>query len=122
MEIELEILKEITKEYFDVGDEEIFSENYADFMHCYQEIKNCPCVSSADEQSLINCLYLIADAIATNAFLRKYEPHNYEEKEKSLQYIISDSLYRIYDENSYASLDGEYIEHKRLILKQETNN
>ena len=49
-------------------------------------------------------------------FLDRWEFDNYEEKYKPMDYIISDSLYRIYDDDSINSLSSEYRKQKKLGL------
>ena len=120
MEIELETLKQIVVEYFDIGDEEKLKNNWNDVMYCYEKIRYCPCVMAKDTGSLIDCLYLIASDIASDDFFKITEDsygnkfYNYEEKHKSLDYMVSDALYRIYDEYSIPNLAEEYIFAKRL--------
>ena len=120
MEVELEILKEIAAEYFDIGNEEKLNNNWNDFMYCYEKIRNCPCVMAKDTGSLIDCLYLIASDIASDDFFKTTEDqygnkfYNYADKHKSLDYMISDALYRIYDEYSIPSLSEKYIKSRML--------
>lgn len=121
MEIGLNKLKEIAIEYFDIGDEEKLRNNWNDFMYCYEKVKNCPCVMAKDTGSLIDCLYLIASDIASDDFFKTTKDlygnkfYNYEEKHKSLDYMISDALYRIYDEYAIPNLSEQYRYAKRLV-------
>ena len=120
MEIEINKLKEIAVEYFDVGDEEKLKNDWIDFMYCYHRMRNCPCVEARDIGSLIDSLYLVASDIASNDFFKTTEDrfgnkfYNYEEKYKSLDYIVDDALYRIYEENAIPSLSEQYVYVKRL--------
>ena len=103
MEIELETLKEIAAEYFDIGDEKKFNDNWEEFMYCYEIIRNHPYVMKKYDINLIDCLYFVASDIASNDFFKtttdcygnKFD--NYTEKSKSLDTIIGDALYRGYD-------------------------
>lgn len=127
MEIELNKLKEIAVEYFDIDEEEKLQNDWKEFMYCYDIIKNCPCVKAKDTESLIDCLYLVASDIASNDFFRTTKDnygnkfYNYLEKHKSQEYIISDALYRIYDEEAISNLSNEYRNLKKLKVKQESN-
>ena len=122
MDIELEKLQKIAIEYFDIGDQNILVDNYKKLVFAYQKIKNLPCVTAYDEESLIRCLYLIAFDIARNEFFKTTVDNfgntfdNYKEKVKPMDYIISDSLYRIYGDDSIISLSSEYREQKKLVL------
>ena len=103
MEIEQNILKEIAIEYFDIGDEEKFNNDWKNFIYCYERMRNCPCVKAKDLYSFIDALYLVASDIA-----------NYAEKHKSLEDLVDDALYRIYDEDAIPSLSEQYIRIKKL--------
>ena len=120
MEIELNELKEIAIEYFDIDNEDIFKNNYDQFIIGYNYIKNCNCVKGRNAESLIDCLYFIASDIASNEFFKTTtdcygnEFDNYQEKHKSLEYIVSDALYRIYDEDAIPNLSEQYVYIKKL--------
>ena len=121
--IESEKLQEIAIEYFDIGDQNKLLNNYKDFLLAYQKIKDFPCVEMCNEESLIRCLYLIACDIARNEFFKTTVDnfgnkfHNYEKNYKPMDYIIYDSLYRIYGNDSMDSLSNEYKKQKRLLLR-----
>ena len=120
MEIELKKLQEIAIEYFDIEDEEKLLNNWNDFMYCYEKIKNYPCVIAKDTWSLIDALYLIASDIASDDFFKTTEDlygnkfYNYASKHKSLDYMVDDALYRIYDEYAVPSLSDNYTCEKGL--------
>lgn len=120
MEIDLFKLREIAIEYFDIGDDEKLTKNWKDFMYCYEKLRHCPCVESKDEDSLIDCLYIIASDIASDDFFKTTEDmygnkfYNYEKMHKSLDYMISDALYRVYDDYAIESLSKSYIYMKKL--------
>ena len=122
MEIELETLKEIAAEYFDIDDEEKFNDNWEDFMYCYEKIKKCKCVMARDKDSLINCMYFVAEDIASNDFFKSTTDSygntycNFYKKYKPLDFIVSEALYRTYGDNSISSLSEEYISVKKLTL------
>lgn len=121
MEIELKKVEQIAAEYFDIDDEDIYKNNFNQFMFCYNFIKNYDCVKGRDEESLINCLYFIASDIASNEFFKTTHDSygniftNYNQKYKPLDYIISEALYRTYGDDSLPCLSDNYIYEKKLI-------
>lgn len=113
MDISVDELREIAYEYdFPISD----------IMEYYERIRNYPCVLNRDEQSLIDCLYLIVqDRVSISYIISQYNPivdGDFEqfkkEKYKSLEYSISDALYRIYDEAAINNLSEQYKYVKRL--------
>lgn len=120
MEIEQNILKEIAIEYFDIGDEEKFNNDWKNFIYCYERMRNCPCVKAKDLYSFIDALYLVASDIASDDFFKTTVDlygnrfYNYVEKHKSLEDMVDDALYRIYDEDAIPSLSEQYIRIKKL--------
>lgn len=113
MNVELEELQEIAYEY-DFPLHKI--------VKYYEMIKNYPCVLERDEQSLIDCLYLIVqDRTSIYYILSQYNPKidgTFEEfkkeKYKSLEYSISDALYRTYDEAAIDNLSEQYKYLKKI--------
>ena len=113
MDISIDELREISYEY----DFPLYK-----IVKYYHMIKNCPCVLERDEQSLIDCLYLIVqDRTSIYYIIAQYNPKvdgTFEqfkkEKYKSLEYSISDALYRIYDEAAIDNLSEQYKYTKRL--------
>ena len=119
MEIELDELLEIAIQYFDIDDEQKLKDDLKDFMYCYETIRHYPCVISNDTGSLIDCLYLVAYAIAKNDYLKLNKNSfydNYLDNYKSLYSIIDEALYRIYGDYSIAYLSKEYIQQKKLKI------
>jgi len=120
MVIEQNKLKEIAVEYFDIGDEEKLINNWNDYIYCYERMKNCPCVNAKDVGSLIDALYLVASDIASDDFFKTTEDfygnkfYNYAKKHKSLDYMVDDALYRVYDEDAFPSLSEQYVYVKKL--------
>lgn len=107
MELELSILQEIATE----NDFPIST-----VIEYYEMIRNYHCVITMDEQYLIDCLYFIVqDRVSMSYIISQYNPtrdgsfENYKlENYKSLEYSISDGLYRIYEEKAIPYLSEEY--------------
>lgn len=107
MELELSILQEIAEEYeFPISN----------ILEYYEAIKDYHCVIAMDEQYLIDCLNLIVqDRASMSYIISQYDPSSdlsfeeyKQEKYKSLEYSISDGLYRIYEEKAIPYLSKEY--------------
>ena len=68
----------------------------------------------------IDCLYLVASDIASDDFFKTTEDfygnkfYNYMAKHKSLDDMVDDAMYRIYEEASIPSLSEKYIKIKML--------
>lgn len=107
MELELSVLQEIAEEYeFPISN----------ILEYYETIKDYHCVLTMDEQYLIDCLNLIVqDRVSMSYIISQYDPtrdgsfEKYKlENYKSLEYSISDGLYRIYEEKAIPYLSEEY--------------
>ena len=117
MGIDFNDLQEIAYEYdFPIG-------NIVDY---YERIKNYPFVLARDEQSLIDCLYLIVQDRVSNSFIISQYDGSYPFKDylhdnyKSVEDSINDALYRIYDEEAIPYLSEKYLNHKSLVLRPES--
>ena len=107
MEIELNVLEELANEY------EIPLEKVKLYYNMLLEI---PCVMSYDVDMLYECLVNIIQDVKTSEFVE-------EEKEKmgafvgkeakTLNYSISDALYRTYGDEAIPYLSEEYIEENK---------
>lgn len=111
MDIELRELQEIAYEYdFPISD----------IVDYYETIKNYPCVLAKDEQSLIDCLYLIVQDRVSNSYIISRWDGNGSFQEyikyncKPLSYSISDALYRVYEDYAIPNLSEQYKYVKRL--------
>lgn len=116
MNLEKDQLETLAKEYdFDLNE----------LMEYYDEISKIPCVVNGDDELLLRCLETIVSGLKTNdqeIEFQKLQPGNREndkpfidtDKLVSKEYIISDALYRTYDDEAIPFLSDEYAELKGI--------
>ena len=114
MNLEKEQLESLAKEYdFDLNE----------LMEYYDEISKIPCVANSDEEQLLECLKTIIAGLKSNESEIEYQKSRagndddaYIDKNKlvSRECIISDALYRSYDDAAIPYLSDEYVELKGL--------
>ena len=98
MEVSDEKLKTIAEEY---------GTTMSHIIRYYNLLRHYPCVINNDEELFYECLQtLIQDRIS--------ETFQSQEKDffdtKSLDYSISDALYRVYQDEAIPYLDAKYVE------------
>lgn len=108
-------LEEIAREYFYLGDEEDYQENWEEFKKCFGKVLSYPYVKNGSPLLLENALYLIANGIARNNFLKSkidnFGNHfdNYDRKHSDIEDIISEALYRTYGDIALPNLSSKYV-------------
>ena len=82
-----------------------------------------PCVANGDEEQLLGCLETIIAGLRTNEQEIEFQKSKYGndvdeymDKDKIVpkEYIVSDALYRTYDEQAIPFLSDEYAELKGI--------
>lgn len=94
-----------------------------ELMEYYDEISKMPCVANGDEEQLLGCLETIIAGLRTNEQEIEFQKSKYGndvdeymDKDKIVpkEYIVSDALYRTYDEQAIPFLSDEYAELKGI--------
>lgn len=113
-------LEKIAREYFDLGNEEEYQENWEVFKKCFEKIINYPYVKKGTPLFLENAMYLIAIGIARNNFFKSDTDYfgnhfdNYGRKHDDIDDIISEALYRTYGDVATPNLSSRYVLTKGL--------
>ncbi len=111
MMIDREKLLELESEY-EIG--------FSEILKYYTALKSIPCVERGSEENFSDCLETLIQDRISNSFKKEQMLNNrFDEKnimftQKSLEYSISDALYRIYDEDAIPYLTEEYKQERQL--------
>lgn len=98
MEIDLEVLKELSEEY---GISLNAIKSYCNRLMGYDFVKD------NDESLFYECLERIVQDACTNEFIK--EKSDSEDDQKKIEYSISDALYNVYGDDVLSYLDEDYI-------------
>lgn len=106
MEIDKDRLLELESEY------EI---SFSTIMRYYTLLMSIPCVKERDEEQLYLCLEtLIQDRVTTEFKQEEMNRNGETGVYKSLEYSVSDALYRIYEDEAIPYLCDEYKAERNL--------
>lgn len=94
--------------------------SFSEIMKYYTSLKSIPCVERGSEESFMDCLETliqdrVSDSFKKEQMLNSGLNENYVmDAQKSLEYSISDALYRVYEDEAIPYLTEEYKQERQL--------